>query len=90
MIPEHPHHLVVQHVGRGDDADVVQNPVAGLLPDEDLDALGPQAAVEQPQNVVLFVECLEQAPQPVDVRQFGETHQVGFAGDDIFHRYRRA
>ena len=59
--------------------------VARLLADEDLHAFGPQALVEQVQDVALLVERLEQAPQLLDVRQLGEAHQVGFAGDDIFH-----
>src|SRR5208282_2842938 len=46
------HHLVVELIRGGNDADVVQNPVSGLLADEYLDPLGPQTAVQQAQNVV--------------------------------------
>ena len=35
------------------------------------------------QNVVLLVEGLEQPPQPIDVRQLGEPHEVGLPGDDV-------
>ena len=59
--------------------------VARFLADEDLHALGAQALVEQVQDVALLGERLEQPPQLLDVRQLGEAHQVGLAGDHVFH-----
>ena len=40
-----------------------------------------QALVEQVEDVPLLVERLEELAQLLDVRQLGEAHQVGFAGD---------
>ncbi len=51
------------------------------MADEDLHALAVQALVQQVQDVALLVEGLEQPPQAVHVRQLGESHQVGLAGD---------
>ena len=67
---------------------VVEDAEAGLLADENLHAVGPQAVIEQVQDVALLVERLEQAPQLVDRRQLAGAHEIGFAGDDVLHAIR--
>ena len=64
-------HLVVHHIRRGHHADVVENPVARFLADENLDPVGPEAAVEQPQDVVLLVERLKRL-----FEAFNEKHDI--------------
>src|ERR1700679_401660 len=74
---EHPNHLVVDYVWRGHEADIVQDPATGFLADEDLHAIRPQPAIQEPQDVVLLIKGLEQAPQAIDVGQSGEPHDIG-------------
>ena len=85
MIPKTPTTLIIQHVRRGNHANVVQNPIARFLADENLNAIGAQAIVEQPQDVMLLVERLEQPFQTIDIGQLGESHKIRFTGNDIFH-----
>ena len=82
-------HALAVPVGRGDHAAVVEDLPAGLVADEDLHAIGPQAVVEQVQDVALFVEGLEQPLELVDAGELGEAHQVGLPGDHVFDRAGR-
>ena len=64
---------------------VVEDAETRLLADEDLHAVGAQAVIEQIQDVALFVEGFEQAPQLVDRRQLARAHEIGLAGHHVFH-----
>ncbi len=69
--------------GRRHHAAVIEDLIAGFVADEDLHALGPQAVVEQVQEIALLVERLEEAPQLLDARELPHPHEIGLALDDV-------
>ena len=60
--------------------------VARLLPDEELDAIGIQALVQESEDVALTIEGFEQAPQLVHVGQVLTLHQVHLAEEHVRRR----
>ena len=65
--PQNAHNLIVDGVGRGDHAAIIENLITGFLADEYLHAAGLDTAIEQIEQIPFQIECIEQSSQFLNV-----------------------